>query len=105
MNRGLHLRMSIEAKASGDSAALEQELKERKERELSQKLLRIRENRQKQYEEMVENTKEISKKRKRYLELQQKYESEVVLPELEKRKDHLKKIREMHKSVDRREIE
>lgn len=59
--------------------------------------------------EMVRSTKEVfGGKRKsplKYVELERKFQEEVLMPELEEQKKKLQLIRDFHKPIDRRDID
>lgn len=85
----------------------EEEIKKKKENEVklkehAQKLQKIKENRDKQIAIMNENTKKIE--RPRYTTIQKEYKQKVLMPALDKKKEMLKSIRDLHKPIRLDEI-
>jgi len=71
---------------------------------MKQKLEEHEKERELKMKEWKRRDKELSKKQYSYLISQKRYEEEIVLPELEKYKQDLKKKKDFYKPIDIKEI-
>ena len=96
-------------KREADKLKKQEEVEEKKRQELEDKhkaiedkINQMKEERKKNLELIKENTKKIEKPK--YTSIQHNYEEKVLMPTLEKKKEALKSLRNLHKPIDLAEI-
>jgi hypothetical protein len=89
------------------------DLKREEERELAKSLKRgeiiknlegIKERRYESIAKMREETSKLKNNTVLFTKIQNKYQSEILIPELEMKKQRLSEIRELHQPIDGKEL-
>lgn len=107
--KGERDKLEAERQEAEDRKKREEEEKVQKaderKAEVDGKVAKIKEERDLKIKEMHENTKKQVQKKKMFNEMEQRYKTNVELPELERKKKTLDAIRDLHKPLKRDEIE
>jgi len=74
-------------------------------KELQEKRINYKEILAKRIEDMNENTKKTVSKTPAFKKIEKKFEENVVMPELERKKKILSSLRDLHSHIDFKEIE
>ena len=85
----------------------EEEIKEKRKNEVMMKIEEIKQERELKKKEMIDNTKKIfsANRTPKYIELEKRFEEEIVLPDLEEKKKQLQQLRELYKPINKKELE
>ncbi|CDW91240.1 phosphatidylinositol-trisphosphate 3-phosphatase and dual-specificity protein phosphatase pten [Stylonychia lemnae] len=84
----------------------EEELKELRKQEVLQKIEEIQQRRVQKKQDMIQSTKQIfqNKSPPKFIELEKRYQEQILMPELEEQKKKLQMIRDIHKPISQKDI-